>query len=160
MNEKQPESEEARPVALANAPSQAVADQCQTVKTRKRNYRCVLTWFAGRWRNHQPKRAEKPHSKANAARRWPALLRGRRLRLPWRIASGSRQPMRRLMPALGKRAWRTPIPDLSLLDRKVGQGLFVSEMVFVRSGVSAERRMFERAAFSRKPLGESRLELS
>jgi hypothetical protein len=60
-------------VALANAPSQAVADQCQTVKTRKRNYRCVLTWFAGRWRNHQPKRAEKPHSKSNAARRWTAL---------------------------------------------------------------------------------------
>ena len=21
-----------------------------------------LTWFASRWRNHQPKRAEKPHS--------------------------------------------------------------------------------------------------
>ena len=47
---------------------------------------------AGRWRNHQPKRAEKPHSKFNAARRWTALLRGRRLRLPWRMASGSRQP--------------------------------------------------------------------
>jgi len=23
-----------------------------------------LTWLAGRWRNHQPKRAEKPHSKS------------------------------------------------------------------------------------------------
>jgi hypothetical protein len=56
-------------VALANAPSKVVADQCQTVKTRKRNYRCVLTWFASRWRNHQPKRAEKPHSKVNAGER-------------------------------------------------------------------------------------------
>jgi len=89
VNEKQPESEEARPVALANALSKAVADQCQTVKTRKRNHGSVLTWFASRWRNHQPKRAEKPHSKFNAARRWTALLRGRRLRLPWGIASGS-----------------------------------------------------------------------
>jgi len=24
-----------------------------------------LTWFAGWWRNHQPKRAEKPHSKSS-----------------------------------------------------------------------------------------------
>jgi len=29
-----------------------------------------------------------------AEKRWTALLRGRRLRLPWRIASGSWQPMR------------------------------------------------------------------
>jgi hypothetical protein len=27
------------------------------------NYRRVSTWFAGRWRNHQLKRAEKPHLK-------------------------------------------------------------------------------------------------
>jgi hypothetical protein len=26
---------------------------------------------------------------------------------------------------MGKRAWRTPIPHLSLLDRKAGQGLIV-----------------------------------
>ncbi len=29
------------------------------------NHRRVLTWFAGRWRNHQSKQAEKPHSKAS-----------------------------------------------------------------------------------------------
>jgi len=50
-------------VALANASSKAMADQCQVVKTRSQSYRRVLTWFASRWRNHQPKRAEKPHSK-------------------------------------------------------------------------------------------------
>ena len=33
VNERQPESSEARPVALANAPSKAVADQCPVVKT-------------------------------------------------------------------------------------------------------------------------------
>jgi len=36
------------------------------VKTRKRILRRVLTWFASRWRNHQFKRAEKPHSKFSA----------------------------------------------------------------------------------------------
>ena len=29
----------------------------------KKDHRRVSTWFAGRWRNHQLKRAEKPHSK-------------------------------------------------------------------------------------------------
>jgi len=28
----------------------------------KNGHRRVLTWFASRWRNHQLKRAEKPHS--------------------------------------------------------------------------------------------------
>ncbi len=53
-------------MALANASSKAMADQCQVVKTRSQSYRRVLTWFASRWRNHQPKRAEKPHSKSSA----------------------------------------------------------------------------------------------
>lgn len=117
-------------MALANAPSKAVADQCQVVKTRSQSYRRVLTWFASRWRNHQPKRAEKPHSKFTVVRRWTALLRGRRLRLPWRIASGSRQPPRgaRLMSARERERGGLPSPSLSLLDRKVGQGLIVFQM--------------------------------
>ena len=118
-------------MALANALPKAVADQCQVVKTRKRSRSRVLTWFAGRWRNHQPKRAEKPHSKFSVARRWTALLRGRRLRLPWRIASGSRQPPRgaRLMSARERELGELPSPDLSLLGRKAGQGLIVFEDV-------------------------------
>jgi len=114
-------------VALANASSKAMADQCQVVKTRSQSYRRVLTWFASRWRNHQPKRAEKPHSKFNVVRRWTALLRGRRLRLPWRIASGSRQPPRgaRLMSARERERGGLPSPDLSLSGRKAGQGLIV-----------------------------------
>ena len=42
------------------------------------------------------------------------------------MASGNRQP-RKGAPNVGqgKRAWRTPIPHLSLFDRKVGQGLIV-----------------------------------
>ena len=118
-------------MALANAPSTAVADQSQVVKTRNENRRRVLTWFASRWRNHQPKRAEKPHSKFSVVRRWTALLRGRRLRLPWRIASGSRQPPRgaRLMSARERELGELPSPDLSLLGRKAGQGLIVSTSV-------------------------------
>ena len=51
------------PWPWANALSKAAADPGLMVKTRTKNYRRVLTWFAGRWRNHQLKRAEKPHSK-------------------------------------------------------------------------------------------------
>lgn len=114
-------------MALANAPSKAVADQCPVVKTRKRNRRRVLTWFAGRWRSHQPKRAEKPHSKFNLARGWTALPRGRRLRLPRRMASGSRQPPRgeRQMSAREREPGELPPPDLSPSGRKAGRGLFV-----------------------------------
>ena len=38
---KRPESEEARPVILANASSKTMADQCQRVKTRKRSQTCL-----------------------------------------------------------------------------------------------------------------------
>jgi 16S rRNA C1402 N4-methylase RsmH len=48
------------------------------VKTRTESRRRVFAWFAGRWRNHQPKRAEKPHSIIQLSRdTWTALLRGR-----------------------------------------------------------------------------------
>jgi len=43
-------------------------------------------------------------------RLWTALLRGRKLRLPWRMASGNRQPRKGAPNAgAGKREWRTPI---------------------------------------------------
>jgi hypothetical protein len=45
-----------------NAPSKAVADLALSGEDAERSHRRVLTWFASRWRNHQPKRAEKPHS--------------------------------------------------------------------------------------------------
>jgi hypothetical protein len=131
-------------VALANAPSKAVADQCPVVKTRKRNRRRVLTWFASRWRNHQPKRAEKPHSKFNFARGWTALPRGRRLRLPRRMASGSRQPPQgeRQMSARERELGELPSPDLSPLGRKAGRGLFVlSQPACPAVGLTWQRAM-------------------
>jgi len=113
-------------VALANAPPEAVADQRQAVKRRSRIRSRVLTWFASRWRNHQPKRAEKPHSKSSVVRRWTALLRGRRLRLPWRIASGSRQPPRgvRLMSARERELGELPSPICPCLAARPGRDLF------------------------------------
>ncbi len=103
VSETQPESEEARPVAEANEWPKAVADLLLSGQDAELNHRRVLTWFAGRWRNHQSKRAEKPHSKFSVARHWTALLRGRKLRLPWRIASGSRQPPARAMRLMSAR---------------------------------------------------------
>jgi len=51
------------PWPRANAPPKAVADLELNGQDAERNCRRVLTWFASRWRNHQSKRAEKPHSK-------------------------------------------------------------------------------------------------
>ena len=126
MNEKQPERQEARPVALANALSKAVADQCQSGQDAKKNRRCVLTWFASRWRNHQPKRAEKPHSKFNIVRCWTALPRGRRLRLSRRMASGSRQPPRgeRPMSARERECGELPFPKFVLVQSQDWAGTF------------------------------------
>ena len=52
------------PWRRANALPKAAADPAPNGQEAKENRRRVLTWFAGRWRNHQPKRAEKPHSKS------------------------------------------------------------------------------------------------
>lgn len=113
-------------MALANAPSRAVADQCPVVKTRTSNRRRVLTWFASRWRNHQPKRAEKPRSKFNLARGWTALPRGRRLRLPRRMASGSRQPPQgvRPMSARERELGELPSPKFVLVQPQGWAGTF------------------------------------
>jgi len=60
---------------------------------RRESYRRrVLTWFAGRWRNHQLKRAEKPHSKFSDREALDGPATRPKLRLPWRMASGNRQP--------------------------------------------------------------------
>ena len=81
-----------------NVLPKAEADPELSGEDAQASHRRVFTWFANRWRNHQLKQAEKPHSITR--RFWKtecraALLRGRRLRLPWRIASGSWQPRKR-----------------------------------------------------------------
>ena len=126
----------------ANAPLKAAADPVLMVKTRKKNRRRVLTWFASWWRNHQFKQAEKPHSKS-ARRKMPDGP-ATRPETPLAVENGVGKPAAPEKGApnagLGKRAWRTPIPHLSLFDRKVGQGLmFLLEGVgiywLVREGV-------------------------
>ena len=61
-------------MAEANGQPKAVADLMLSGQDAELNRRRVLTWFAGRWRNHQSKRAEKPHSKSRGddARDGPA----------------------------------------------------------------------------------------
>ena len=93
-----------------------MADPAQVVKTRKPNHERVFTWFAGRWRNHQPKRAKRPHSKFSEREPLDGpATRPNELHWPWRIASGSRQPNSQQAPnaGMGKRAWRTPTPTLA-----------------------------------------------
>ena len=73
---------------------------CANGSDAKENYRRVWTWFAGRWRNHQLKRAEKPHSKFSdrKALDGPAT----RPKTPLAVENGVGNPAaferRRLMP--------------------------------------------------------------
>jgi len=69
-----------------------------------------LAWFAGRWRNHQPKRAEKPHlnSSGHKALDGPAT----RPMTPLAVENSVGKPAAPVAPnvGMGKREWRTPIP--------------------------------------------------
>ena len=47
----------------ANALLIAAADPALSGEDAEESLKRVCTWFASRWRNHQPKRAEKPHSR-------------------------------------------------------------------------------------------------
>ena len=64
-------------------------------------------------------------------RRWTALLRGRKLRLPWRMASGSWQPPRgwRPMPAWERESGELPSPICPCSTERSGRDLlfFVAE---------------------------------
>ena len=111
----------------ANALSKAAADPVLMVETRDKNHRRVSTWFAGRWRNHQFKRAEKPHSKSacRKASDGPATRPETPLAVENGVGKLTAPEKGAPNVSMGKREWRTPIPHLSLSDRKVGQGLIV-----------------------------------
>ena len=86
-----------------------------------------------RWRNHQSKRAEKPHSKSSARKTLdgPAT----RPMTPLAVENSVGKPAApregaRLMSARERELGELPSPDLSLLGRKAGRGLFVLENRF------------------------------
>jgi hypothetical protein len=97
------------------------------VETRRSNHRCVFIWFASWWRNHQFKQAEKPHSKSSVRKALDGPATRPKTPLAVENGVGKLTASERGAPnvGMGKRAWRTPIPHLSLLDRKAGQGLIV-----------------------------------
>ena len=111
----------------ANALSKAAADPVLMVKTRNKNRRRVLTCFASWWRNHRPKQAEKPHSKSSGRKALDGPATRPKTPLAVENGVGKLTAPERGVPnvGMGKRAWRTPSPHLSLLDRKAGQGLIV-----------------------------------
>jgi hypothetical protein len=97
------------------------------VETRRSNHRCVFIWFASWWRNHQFKQAEKPHSKSSVRKALDGPATRPKTPLAVENGVGKLTAPERGAPnvGMGKRAWRTPIPHLSLFDRKAGQGLIV-----------------------------------
>lgn len=116
----------------------------------------VLTWFASRWRNHQPKRAEKPHSiiRCRKAPDGPAT----RPMTPLAVENGVGKPAaplwrERLMSARERERGALPPPNLSLSDRKVGQGHFFARAAFqtplFAPGKFAKRRLGRRSPQAR-----------
>jgi hypothetical protein len=95
---------------------------------RETSHRRVLTWLAGRWRNHQPKRAKKPHSiiqRSEKATGRPCYEAGNSAcRGEWRREAGS--PVEAGAPnvSAGKRAWRTPIPKFVPVQPQGWAGTF------------------------------------
>ncbi|MGA2180932.1 MAG: hypothetical protein ABSH15_15300, partial [Verrucomicrobiota bacterium] len=77
--------------------------------------------------NHQLKQAEKPHSKSSVRKALDGPATRPKTPLAVENGVGKLTAPERGAPnvGMGKRAWRTPIPHLSLLDRKAGQGLIV-----------------------------------
>ena len=72
--------------------------------------------------------AEKPHSKSSVRKALDGPATRPKTPLAVENGVGKLTAPERGAPnvGMGKRAWRTPIPHLSLFDRKVGQGLIVS----------------------------------
>ena len=102
------------------------------MKTRIRIRRRVLTWFVSRWRNHQFKQAEKPHSKFSARKTLdgPATRPETPLAVENSVGKLAAAEMWRQMPARERELGELPSPIWSLLDRKVGQGLDVLTFPF------------------------------
>jgi hypothetical protein len=100
------------PWLWANALPGAVADPERGAKRRRASCRRVLAWSAVRWRNHQTKRAERPHSKSSG--REPLDGPAMRPETPLAVENGVGKRAA-LCGApnvrVGKRAWRTPIPQ-------------------------------------------------
>lgn|GEM_PF-2539717 len=98
---------------MARGKRAAKSGGCPRAKWSRRGQwirRRVLAWFAGGWRNHQPKRAEKPHSKSSdrKALDGPAT----RPMTPLAVENSVGKPAAPVAPnaGMGKRDWRTPIP--------------------------------------------------
>jgi hypothetical protein len=73
------------------------------------------------------KRAEKPHSKSSGRKALDGPATRPETPLAVENGVGKLTAPEKGAPnvSTGKRAWRTPIPHLSLSNRKVGQGLIV-----------------------------------
>ena len=107
-------------------PSKAVAVLELSGQDAEQSYRRVLVWFAGRWRNHQSKRAEKPHSKSSGGDALDGPATRPETPLAVENSVGKLAALEAPNASMGKRAWRTPIPHFGpCLTVKSRAGAFV-----------------------------------
>ena len=92
-----------------------------------------MPWFASWWRNHQPKRAEKPHSKPSGRE----VLDGPATRpiTPLAVENGVGKPAAserwRLMPAWEREPGALPSPICPCSTERLGRDLLFLEIVLV-----------------------------
>ena len=115
------------PWLRANAPSRAVADPGLSGEDAKSKSQTCLHLVCKLVAQPSVKQAEKPHSKSSVRKALDGPATRPKTPLAVENGVGKLTAPERGAPnvGMGKRAWRTPIPHLSLLDRKAGQGLIV-----------------------------------
>jgi len=91
-----------------------------------------LTWFASRWRNHQPKRAEKPHSKFSARKTLDGPATRPKTPLAVENSVGKlavERKQRRLMSARERECGELPPPICPCLTARLGRDFFCTHGV-------------------------------
>ena len=109
-----------------NAPPKAVAALGLIGQDVETSYRRVLAWSAGRWRNHQSKQAEKPHSKSSSGDALDGPATRPETPLAVENSVGKLAALEAPNVSMGKRAWRTPTPHFGPCLTLTGRaGVFV-----------------------------------
>jgi len=125
VSEKQPESEEARPVASGERTATSGGRPLANGEDAKSKSQTCLHLVCRLVAQPSVEQAEKPHSKSSGRKALDGPATRPKTPLAVENGVGKLTASERGAPNVGtgKRAWQTPIPHLSPLNRKVGRGL-------------------------------------
>ena len=120
-----------------------------------RTHSRVLTWFAGRWRNHQPKRAEKPHSKSSGRKALdgPAARPETPLAVENSVGKPA-APLRRVRPMSARERERGELPlPYEPLEAKPPRVLFLPKSLIRKPSPNEKSKVFQGKFVDLRDLG-------